>query len=307
MTVDRLNPYIIYLHHIWNRIHRKEWDFLGCTVGRRRSGKSIFTAYTSWLLWKNFVIERDMVYTAKSFQERVKVIEEEGETKREKYGKVIIFDEAGVGMPAREWYHLQNRELGKMLQTIGHLRPIVFFVTPDISFIDTQARKMFDYFFDVKGRTDKYSKIKPFKLNVNTMTGKIYYRYPRMVNEGVYRMKQINFYMPPNAFIKRYKEYSEPKKTELRNKSRALMDSGRTAKMDMENLLVHIKEQVKEKKNEFQIKEGKFDMDLVRRAFRKDLDFVLPMERERLLKEIVKICTWEDQQPTDKKLVKNVV
>lgn len=292
--MDKFNPWMRFLHHIYDRVHRKEWHFLGCTTGKMRSGKSLFTAFNCALLYKHFNIENDIVYKEQEFSSRFKELSQ--------YGEAIIWDEAGVGMPAREWYKIQNRELGKRLQTIGHLRPIIFFVTPDITFIDTQPRKMFDYFFEVTGRTDNYSKIKPFRLDVNKRTGKIYYRYPRMVDQnGLHRMRMIKFHLPPKEFIDQYKGHSEPAKMGLREASLETQHRGKTKKMDMENLLKHIKETVSTQSQDFEIKPNRIDLDLVRYRFRKDLDFIIPGERERILKEIVKVCQWEKSKDKTEK------
>ena len=56
----------------------------------------------------------------------------------------IGFDEAGVGMNARDWYTIQNKILGMILQTFRHRNLMTVFTVPHISFIDVQARKLFN-------------------------------------------------------------------------------------------------------------------------------------------------------------------
>jgi hypothetical protein len=137
-------------------------------------------------------------------------------------------------MPAREWWKVQNQEIGKLIQSFGYMRPIVFFVTPDLSFVDTQARRLFHYLFEVTSRTSDYAKVKPFKIIVQKRTGKVYFKYLRTVfGNNMFRITGIKFYKPPTWFINEYKEISEPNKDLIRARSQKLMDSGNIKKFDI--------------------------------------------------------------------------
>lgn len=205
------NAWIRFLHMQYNKIHKHEWNMLGATVGLPRTGKSVFTAYTCSMMNPRFSITRDIVYTSEQFKKRMDMIEHIGET--------IIWDEAGVGMSSRDWFKIQNKNIGKALQSIGHMRPIIFFVSPDISFIDSQARKLFHHFFEVYSRTENYSRIKPFKFVVDKKKGHVYYKYPKFLQDGLNKFKTLNFWKPPQEFIKEYSEHSNPQKVKLRAKS----------------------------------------------------------------------------------------
>lgn len=200
-------------------------------------------------------MERDLVYTPKQFHQRVNNIENNGE--------IIIWDEAGIGIPAREWWKIQNQEIGKLIQGFGYKRPIVFFVTPDLSFIDLQPRKLFHYLFEVTGRTSNYSMVKPFKIVVQKRTGKIYYRYLRMKFGGMFRVTGIKFGKPPDWFIKQYKSISEPNKGELNKRSQKLMDSGNIKRFDV----FGIQKTILEDRELYTTKTGLIDPYLVLSSF----------------------------------------
>lgn len=158
VQADRYNYWFRYLHYLYNKVHIGKWNILAVTVGMPRVGKSLFTAFSCFLLNKHFEMGEDIVYGDKGFSNRIGRIKKIGET--------IIWDEAGVGMNAREFWSVSNREISKMLMTVGHLRPIIFFVTPDLSFIDSQPKKLFHYYFECTSRTAEYTFVKPYGLRV---------------------------------------------------------------------------------------------------------------------------------------------
>ena len=58
-------------------------------------------------------------------------------------GSVIMWDEAGVGMPAREWYSLSNRIISYVVQTFRVKGYILIMTTPSLKYIDSQIRALF--------------------------------------------------------------------------------------------------------------------------------------------------------------------
>jgi hypothetical protein len=136
-------------------------------------------------------------------------------------GDVIIFDEAGVGMSSREWYSVQNKLLGTVLQTFRNMNVSVIFTTPNLSFIDVQARKLFHCYMDTAyidyKKEEAYLKV--YNIQVNSRLDKIYYKKPRFTNdEGrVYTMSHLVLNKPD----KKMSEYYENKKTEYTEKLNA--------------------------------------------------------------------------------------
>ena len=58
-------------------------------------------------------------------------------------GAFIVFDEAGIGMPAREWMTVQNKILSYVLQLFRKQNLGVIFTVPSMRLIDAQARILF--------------------------------------------------------------------------------------------------------------------------------------------------------------------
>jgi hypothetical protein len=56
---------------------------------------------------------------------------------------VILWDEAGVGMPAREWYSVSNKVISYVVQTFRVKGYVLIMTTPSLKYIDTQIRGLF--------------------------------------------------------------------------------------------------------------------------------------------------------------------
>lgn len=99
----------------------------------------------------------------------------------------LMFDDCGVSYNARDWQKDSNKLFSKLLQVIRHRALLVCFTSPDLSYIDSQGRKILHWWFE----TDKLNKktgictIKPHVVEVVQMTGKILYPFP------IYDEKQI--------------------------------------------------------------------------------------------------------------------
>jgi len=127
-------------------------------------------------------------------------------------GDVIVFDEAGVGMSSRDWYSVQNKLLGAILQTFRNLNVAVIFTTPNLSFIDVQARKLFHNYLETSYLDYEAEEafLKVYDIQVNSRLDKLYYKLPRFQNkEGrVFTMSHLVLNKPdPNVV-----EYYESRK-----------------------------------------------------------------------------------------------
>ena len=114
----------------------KNKNVLIAIVGETGSGKSWSALSLAERVDEDFSIEQVSVGDPERFIEILDNVRNKD---------AVIFDEAGVGMPSREWQSLQNRVLGYILQTFRVMNLCVIFTMPHISFIDKQARKLFHY------------------------------------------------------------------------------------------------------------------------------------------------------------------
>ena len=161
-----------------------------------------------------------------------------------KKGSVIIFDEAGVGMPAREWYSQSNKMFSYVIQTFRNLNLCVIFTVPHLSFIDSQPRKLFHNFIDSKtiNLEKRYSRITIQKMSVNSKEDKIYYPYPRF--HGI-KIKGFYLNAPHDDFIKLYEPASNEFKEELRKEAEAEMETDKAKKSLLKQTDIAIMKQIK--------------------------------------------------------------
>jgi hypothetical protein len=138
---------------------------------------------------------------------------------------VIVSDEAGLGMPAREWQSLFNKAIGYVLQSFRYRNLGLLITTPDASFIDAQARRLVHVYFECMGVQHGPDVVlaKPFFVEYNGRTGQTYMKYPRVTfpKAGRVVVKKIRFHKPDEdlrrayerrraAYMKRmYRELSE--------------------------------------------------------------------------------------------------
>jgi DNA-directed RNA polymerase subunit RPC12/RpoP len=184
------------LWHIKNRLKRNK-NYLGVICGETGSGKSFTALCHGELLDPDFSIDK-VCLNAKKFMWAIQKF---------KAGSVIIFDEAGVGMPSREWMALSNRLLNYVLQTFRHKNLIVLFTVPDFSMIDSQARKLFHCYMQTTGidKANKICYVKPLLIQNNPQMSKIYYKYLRVKTNGEKTsVKRVGFGMPSKELIEKY-------------------------------------------------------------------------------------------------------
>ena len=108
-----------------------------------------------------------------------------------------------------------------ILQTFRHRNIIVLFSTPDLSFIDKTARKLFHLTFEADriDRKNNLCYMKPKIVENNPMMDKIYHKYPVVIRNGEQvKINRIAFGLPSKELIKAYEEKKDAYTAEL-NKS----------------------------------------------------------------------------------------
>lgn len=208
------NKYYSWLHlrHIYRRVHSMNFNYLAMVVGKHRTGKSLTAVGFSHLLDETFApnLEKRVVYYADEFMMALEDIR-----KNNIIGGAVVWDEAGVGVPSREWHQISNKAIGMACQVFGRYRPIIFFVTQDVSYIDSQIRKLFHGFYEMQRMSSEYAIVKPFNVSYNKRTGKVYHVYSRMysnkVDDGVGKrvLKAIHIQRPPKDIEGRYDVHSK--------------------------------------------------------------------------------------------------
>ncbi len=102
-------------------------------VGEMGSGKSLAAVSCAAMIDPSFVKTPRVVFNVKDF---LKVLNDA------KKGQCVIFDEAGVGVPARDWQSQQNKIMSIISQILRFKNICIIFTTPSMRFIDINVRSM---------------------------------------------------------------------------------------------------------------------------------------------------------------------
>lgn len=217
------NLFVEYMIRRRNRLTRKNKNWLCINVGGTGDGKSWSSGRECEFVDPNFInnIVEYGIYSVVAFgkaQDYLKMIDLGIQDHILKRGSMCMFDEAGVGVPARDWYKNQNKDFSYVAQTFRSLNIGTIFTTPDISFIDSQPRKLFHDYQEAKGvdLERKLCLIKPFLMQNNPKLGKIFYKYPRF--HGI-KLKKLWMGLPNRKFIEAYEPAKEKFNTQLRKDS----------------------------------------------------------------------------------------
>jgi DNA-binding CsgD family transcriptional regulator len=199
---DNAENYQLFLRWIANRISNNK-NVLILTLGGTGTGKSYGDSRIAQDCDSTFDINRTC-FKPEEFMN----ITESGILKAK--GAAILYDDAGITLNSRNWYDLTNKMINYYLQIARADNQILLFNTPDISFLDSAARKLFHLVLITNGidYSKKVVKMKPLFLQINKTSGKVYTKYITVKKGTGYgarrQIKQIEVPLPSEDFIKSY-------------------------------------------------------------------------------------------------------
>lgn len=123
------NPIVQYAH----RRFKRNQNFICIIYGPTGSGKSYLGLRSCEKIDANFTLD-GCFWTFKKLMEQI----EGGKRK----GSMLMWDEAGTGLSARDWYTAQNKLAGYLFQTFRQDNLGLIMTVPDITFIDSNVRKL---------------------------------------------------------------------------------------------------------------------------------------------------------------------
>jgi ABC-type dipeptide/oligopeptide/nickel transport system ATPase component len=170
-----------FLNRVRGRLIHRNKNWLAIICGETGSGKSYSAlSIADNICPRGITVRRNVVLDPIGFMNKI------ANKKDLKRGDILIFDEAGVGLASRDWYSIQNKLLGSVLQTFRHLNIGVIFTTPNLSFIDIQARKLFHNYFETIhiDYKQEMAYLKIYDIQHNSRYDKTYYKHPKFVREG---------------------------------------------------------------------------------------------------------------------------
>jgi len=259
------------------RLWRQNKNWLGIITGETGSGKSYCAMALGEDIDKGFNID-NVVFSARGLIELLN-------SNKIKRGSCIVFDEAGVGLPKREWYSISNKLVNYILQTFRHQNLAVIFTTPSFDFVDVDARKLFHTYIQTM-RIDYKKEIvytKLFTIQYNPRYGKIYAKYFRM--NGV----KVNPYCIGKPSAKLIKQYEIKKKeftTSLKKDAEVIIREIENSKKEIPKSNEDIVNEILKNKTyiEFIRERGKkkfIDIDLLRNKYK------LSQRRAPMIKKLV--------------------
>lgn len=202
---------------IKERVSRKK-NCLIAIVGSTGSGKS----YTALSFGEQLDPEFDISRVAFTPQEFLDLVERGNNDLPS--GSVIILDEGQLSVSSREWLSLQNKIINQVLSTFRYKQFIVIFTMPDLSFIDSQSRKLMHMYFETisLNRTLGLATLKPFHFKIVRRMGLVTYTYPIIrTKKGVFQVKKIRVKKPSRKIVFAYEKKKRAFTKELYNQFKA--------------------------------------------------------------------------------------
>lgn len=221
-------------------------------VGKTQTRKSTVSIALAMLICYRFLIEKHMaimdVKPLLNIFNNIKLFR----------GDVVIADDFGVGMNHREWHNFLHKALNLSMMTHGFKGLVVIVNVPYQSYIDKDARLLFDYeITTIKPHdNERYVKVKIEKLqHVEVKPGQIdtYKHYLRMLMpDGTIQMvRSFNIKYPPQEIMDRYFELANEKKKKLQFDLNAEADTMMTKETQKHFALDWYVDEVIKRKPEF--------------------------------------------------------
>jgi len=196
---------------IWDRMWLNNEHFMGVVVGREGSGKSWTGIKLAEVCDPTFEAWRVM-FDPSEFLKQLQEWKKNNNTK----GKMVVIDEAGVGVGVRSWYEKDQILLNQVLQLIRSENMGVIFTLPRLEELDSQTEGRLHAFMEMMQiKRGDWVKMAYFD-NIPTRRGEneIYHKYPVMNINGWERTIERLKLEPPSLEI--VEEY-EKRKTEFQD------------------------------------------------------------------------------------------
>lgn len=248
-------------------------------IGEQGSGKSYIGIITA-MVCDPYFDNSDIVFNAKEFLDSLDELEA-----RYYKGRFKIWDDAGVGLPAKEWLSISNRIIGLIMQTVRTLNPSIVFTMPDLSLIDATQRRSLSSVFVVEKKAINKSTVKPYtKKRIYIKGEEITKKMTFGTGLSFFKYGTITFLhftqdnMP--EVLKIYEKQQQKFKYETREKLKGLLSVGKEISptdalihtkdlKDLENkLLFECYKEILEKPYKFMTHEGELSPESIKRYFK---------------------------------------
>jgi len=212
LTSDKVEAQVLR-QEVWHRINSRNQHYMAALVGPEGSGKSWTSLKIAELIDPTFDADRVM-FDPHTFMEQLTEWKDAGETR----GKMIVVDEAGVGIGSRSWYDKDQIQLNKVLQVIRSENMGMLFTLPRLSELDSQTRGRLRAMIEMDGMNPgKYADVKYLRwFPARDERSKVYRKYP-IVGDGnaMRKVRRLRFGPPSEELIKGYEARKDTFQAEL--------------------------------------------------------------------------------------------
>jgi hypothetical protein len=244
----------------WSRMHNRKQQYNAIFTGQCGTGKSYATLYIGKLLDRStkddsrFSIE-NVAFSAEEFTRIT--------NKNHPVGTAVIIDDAAFSAYSKDAMTKEVKNVSKIFISQRHLRRCILLSVPSMDMITKNVLQTIQYYNEMQGinyqAETSYAKTR--KIQMNPMTGKIYFR--KLIFFKKHRHKTHNlsmqktlerpylrFKMPEKELVKEYEKarreataihYEEAerqlKEKRLRNEKRTLVDDFNFVKGNVEQFL----------------------------------------------------------------------
>lgn len=260
---------MLFRHDIWNRLHEENEHFQAGVFGREGKGKSGTALSIAQMVDPNMSVEQVM-FDPGRMMDKISEWKAEGTTK----GRMIVADEAGVGLGNRTWYEEDQINFAQVLQLIRSENMGILFTVPRGVEMDSQVRggRLHAQIIVNKKREGDYVEFEYERINVGRRVDGDGLWSPKplaMIDNVKQRITSLRV-GPPGEEL--WEEY-EAAKSEFQAEQYKKAGSGDTDADDEENELKIIAEEIKADRlgdvvgTDGRTGEPKIDRDLIRVEF----------------------------------------
>lgn len=224
---------------IWRRVYYEDDSVNMVFIGSTGTGKSTSAHYFGWVLDRDykgkhlFSVEGNVCHRFTDFIKAVR------DCKRK--GKVIILEEAGTreGIYKREWFTSGNKAAAELMQIARRWNLILIFVLPARKYLDTDVRDFFSIQVWAKGKDLRkrrtYASIKYIDRDMER--GKEYPKYPTQKTDSGITVSVTEYTIPPppRYIMEEWKKYETQFKTEILDRSIAMLAAEETKEGEKED------------------------------------------------------------------------
>ena len=195
---------------VWNRLHSND-HFMAAIVGREGCGKSHSALSIASAVDPHFTAE-DVFFDPKRLLEAF-------DSDEYSAGRMVVLDEAGVGLGNRSWYDKEQILLNQALQTARDDNLGVLYTLPRLEELDSQTIGRLHAFVEMlETYPDEGWALAKWK-NINLTRdgrGKEYKKYPRLRVDGIEkRITRFGISKPDSDLVEAYEDRKGSFKAQL--------------------------------------------------------------------------------------------